>query len=239
MRFAHAVLAALLAAPVAQATLLAQSDAVGYWELSLATPQGTLPVTLTLTRDQSELSGTIATPFGTVPVTGTGMDEAIALGTRIAGTVIEIDLRATQEGDSLDGTVRFGAFGEFPFKGRRVPPPAPPTRTSPTTADAIADLNGRWNLKLAIAGIGEFPASAVFTQDGEKVTGVVSSIAGELVVTGTVVGKSLKLDFVAETPQGDIPVTLNGDIGDTSIAGKAVVPGVGEATWTATRAVVQ
>ncbi|MGE0448621.1 MAG: hypothetical protein AB7Q29_03470 [Vicinamibacterales bacterium] len=236
MRFAHAVLIIALSVLARPAVALAQTDPAGYWELSLDTPQGTIPVTLAITREENALSGTIGTPFGTVPVTGTRMDEAIALGTRVAGTVIEIDVQANIDGDALSGTARFAGFGEYPFTGRRVPPPPPPPELPPVP---ITDLNGRWNLKLSIAGLGELPASAVFKQEGEKITGVISSLVGEIVVTGTIVGTSLKLDFTAETPQGDVPVTLSGDIGETSIIGKASVAGVGEADWTATRAVVQ
>ncbi len=73
-------------------------------------------------------------------------------------------------------------------------------------------------------------------QEGEKLTGTINGPAGEMAIAGTVTGKSVKIDFEADTPQGKLPVTMTGDIGATSVSGKASIAGMGGADWTATRA---
>ena len=79
------------------------------------------------------------------------------------------------------------------------------------------------------------PATANFTQAGDKVTGTISSQAGETAVAGSMSGSALKLEFNVETPQGQITITMTGDLSATGIAGKASIVGLGEADWTATR----
>jgi hypothetical protein len=72
-------------------------------------------------------------------------------------------------------------------------------------------------------------------QDGDKVSGTMNSMAGSVVLAGTVTGKTVKFEFEAETPQGKLPITMTGDIGETGVTGKAAISGLGEADWTATR----
>ena len=74
-------------------------------------------------------------------------------------------------------------------------------------------MNGKWDIKLVIAGMGEMPATAVMKQDGDKISGTISGPAGDLAIAGTVTGKAVKIDFEADTPQGKLPVTMTGDIG--------------------------
>jgi hypothetical protein len=122
-------------------------------------------------------------------------------------------------------------------------PPAAAAAAAPAAAAAaaasgpITDLNGKWNVVLSIAGMGEIPAVANLKQEGDKLSGTLSGPAGDLVIAGTVTGRTVKIDFEADTPQGKLPVTMTGDMGDTSVTGKASIAGLGEADWTATRAV--
>jgi len=55
-------------------------------------------------------------------------------------------------------------------------------------------------------------------------------------VSGTAEGKALKLTLVAQTPNGEMTVTMTGDLeGDNIVNGKAEVAGLGEMEWTAKR----
>jgi hypothetical protein len=239
MKHVHTVLAAVVIA-LAPALASAQNGPAGNWEVTLVTPQGPQTINLTLNQEGTNLTGDLASPMGTVPVTGTANDDAVALTAKIEAMGLELGLNGKVAGDTIDGTVKFGDFGEFPFSGKRAAAPPPAAAAAPATpAGPITDLNGKWDVKLIIAGAGEFPAIATLKQEGEKVSGILSSIAGEVAVNGTVTGRSLKLDFTAETPQGSLPVTMTGDMGDTSIVGKANIAGLGEADWSATRAAVQ
>ena len=82
-------------------------------------------------------------------------------------------------------------------------------------------------------------ATAVIKQEGDKISGTLSGPAGDLAIAGSVTGRTVKIDFEAETPQGKLPVTMTGDMGATSVTGKATIAGMGEADWTATRSAVQ
>jgi hypothetical protein len=246
------VLAAAVCVVFAPETARAQSGPAGDWELSMTTPQGTNTVGLSISLAGDKVSGDLSSQLGSVPVSGTatGDDVAVSAEVSIQGMALQFGINGKVDGDAMNGTVKVGDFGEFPFTGKRVAkaaaPPAAATAAAATpagSADAsaapITDLNGKWDIKLAIAGMGEIPATAVIKQDGDKITGTLSGPAGDLVIAGTVIGRTVTIDFEAETPQGKLPVTMTGDMGATSVSGKATIAGLGEADWTATRAAVQ
>jgi hypothetical protein len=222
----------------------AQSGAAGNWQLTLQTPQGNQSVELALTQTGNAITGDLISAMGSVSVAGTSTADAVALTAKIEAMNLELGLNGKVAGDSMDGTVKFGDFGEFPFTGKRAAPKAaaPAASAAPAGAAAgtpITDVNGKWDLKLIVPGAGEIPATATLKQDGEKVSGTISSVAGEVAISGTLTGRALKLDFEADTPQGKLPITLTGDLGTAGITGKASIGGMGEADWTATRAAVQ
>jgi hypothetical protein len=45
-------------------------------------------------------------------------------------------------------------------------------------------------------------------------------------------GRTLKISFNVQTPLGEMPVTMTGDLGAQGFAGKADIAGMGEADWT-------
>ena len=66
--------------------------------------------------------------------------------------------------------------------------------------------------------------------------GTFGSQLGEVPVSGTTEGKALKLTMVAQTPNGDMTVTMTGDLdGDNIVNGKAEVAGLGQMEWSAKR----
>lgn len=220
----------------------AQTGPAGEWQITMNTPQGTTTSSLELTVTGDKVSGQLSNAMGPVAVTGTTANNAVKLGAEIniQGMSLTLAIDGTVAGDTMEGTVAVGDFGQFPFTGKRAGKAA--AAAAPTTAAAgaaITDLNGKWDVKLIIAGMGEMPATAVFKQTGDKLTGTLSGPAGDLDVAGTVTGKNVKIDFEAETPQGKLAVTMTGEIGATSVVGKASIAGMGEADWTATRAANQ
>jgi hypothetical protein len=246
--FSVLTVAGLLA--LAPGSAFAQSGAAGDWELSMTTPQGNTTVGLSLTLTADKVSGELSSPMGAVPVTGTATGNDVALSAELAvqGMNLEFGITGKVDGDTIAGNVKVGDFGEFPFTGKRVAKTAaaaPGAAAGPVASAAAAatgggpinDLNGKWNITLSIQGMGEIPAVAVLKQDGDKLTGTLSGPAGDLVIAGTVTGRTVKIDFEADTPQGKLPVSMTGDMGATSVTGKASIAGLGEADWTATRAV--
>lgn len=81
----------------------------------------------------------------------------------------------------------------------------------------------------------EMPLSAALTQDGDKVAGSLSSDQGEMAVKGTMTGNVLKLDFVAPTPNGDLAVTMTGNLTGGALIGTMNIAGLGDADWTGKR----
>ena len=246
MKYSIGVLAAVVLA-LSPTMALAQSGPAGSWDLSMTTPQGATTVGLTLSLTGDKVSGEMSSPLGAVPVAGTATasDVKVTADVNIQGMALTFTIDGKVAGDNMDGTVKIGDFGEFPFTGKRAAAKAaaaaPATAAAPAGAPgvAITDLNGKWDIKLVIPGMGEMPATAVLKQDGGKLTGTLTGPAGELVVAGTVDGTVVKIDFKAETPQGKLPITMTGAIGATSVVGKASIAGMGEADWTATRSAVQ
>lgn len=234
------VLAAAAVMALSPVLAFAQAGPAGEWRISMTTPQGTTDSTLELKVDGDKVTGQLSNAMGPVGVSGTTADNAVKLTAELniqnMSLTLAIDGKVT--GDTMDGTVKVGDFGEFPFTGKRAGAAAAAAAAAPTAAAgaAITDLNGKWDIKIVIAGMGEMPAVAVMKQEGEKLTGTINGPAGEMAIAGTVTGKSVKIDFEAETPQGKLPVTMTGDIGATSVSGKASIAGMGEADWTATRA---
>jgi len=83
---------------------------------------------------------------------------------------------------------------------------------------------------------GDMPANATLSDDNGKLTGTFGSQLGEVPVSGTAEGKMLKLTLVAQTPQGELTVTMTGDLdGDNIVNGKAEVSGLGQMEWSAKR----
>jgi hypothetical protein len=228
-----------LAAVLAASPVLAQGSVAGNWDITLTTPQGATTVNLKLTQDGDKVSGSIDSPMGSVPLAGTNTGGTLALTAHVElqGNAMDLGLNGKAEAESMTGVVKIGDFGEFPFTGKRGSATAAAAAAAPGAAavPAPTDANGKWNIVLTLGGAGSFPLTGTFKQDADKVSGVLTSMAGEVPVSGTMVGKTLKLEFKVDTPQGQLPITMTGDLGATGFAGKASIAGLGETDWTATR----
>jgi hypothetical protein len=231
-----------LAAPAfAQAT-----DLAGDWDVTIVSPQGPNTTRLTLKQDADKLDGMFKSPMGELPVKGTvtGSDVKITFTIDIQGQGLDIALNGKANGGTIAGTAVFGTFGEGEFTAKKVDAtsaaaPAAAAAATPaaaTAASASTAVNaaGKWDVLLKTPQ-GEFPATATFAVDGDKVTGTFGSQMGEAPITGTISGKSIKLKMNAQTPQGDMTVDLTGDLdGDNIVNGKADVMGM-QLDWTAKR----
>ena len=91
-------------------------------------------------------------------------------------------------------------------------------------------MTGRWNVVLTMPQ-GSVPLAAALKQDGESVTGTISSPLGEQPVAGTMVGTTLRAEFKIATPQGDMVVSMIGELSPTGLTGKSSVAGLGESDW--------
>jgi hypothetical protein len=246
-------ISAFVLALVACAPLAAFAQGIaGDWELTLDTPQGANTVNLTLTQAGDKITGTLSSPMGAVQIAGTatGADWKATGNIDAGGAALEMGFTGKIAGDTQTGSVKFGDFGEFPFTGKRAgakatgAPAAAAAAAAPAVAASTAggaasagNISGKWDVMLSVPGAGDLPALVTITQAAEKVTGTISSAAGgDVAIAGTMTGNALKLQFTAETPNGNIPVTMTGTLAAGAFTGKATIEGLGEADWTGKRA---
>ena len=94
----------------------------GTWKLTLNTPMGDRPVTVTLNTDGNDLSGNFESPQGEQAFDGgTVSGDEATWSTMFNGAMgeMQLDFVGKVEGDTIDGTVQFGSFGSGTFNGTR------------------------------------------------------------------------------------------------------------------------
>jgi hypothetical protein len=228
----------LLCAPALAA---AQTDLSGDWVLTITSPQGPRDLSAKLKQDGEKLTGTVVTPRGETALEGTitGAAVKIAWKAEVQGQPFPITLTGKLEDGALKGKADFGGMAEGDWSAKRgtLTPPATPSTTSTastsSTSTPPADIAGSWDITFKTLA-GEYTAKAVITQDGDKVSGTVANQMGQQPLSGTMEGKTLKMSFISKTANGDIPVSLTGDLDGETMAGKADLGGLpGE--WTAKR----
>ena len=95
---------------------------------------------------------------------------------------------------------------------------------------AQSTVAGSWDL--AINGPeGPITAGAVLKQDGDKVTGTLSSPQGETQVAGTMTGKTMALQFTVTTPQGNLDIKVTAEVNGSEMKGMMDF-GMGQADFT-------
>jgi len=239
--------AAFIAAPA-----YAQTDITGDWQLTVNSPMGPRTTPLSLKQDGEKVTGKFKSQAGELPVSGTlvGDDLKLAFTLNVQGNPIDITLTGKVSGASIAGTANFGGLGEGEFTAKPAPaatdaaattpnetsPITPATTTAPpANGGTPSNAAGIWIVTFVTPG-GEFPATATLAQDGGTLSGTFGSHLGEAPVSGTLDGHALKLTMIAKTPQGDVDVSLTGDVdGDSIVNGKAEVTGMGQMAWSAKR----
>jgi hypothetical protein len=98
----------------------------------------------------------------------------------------------------------------------------------------VTDVTGRWNVLVTVPQ-GSLPLSATLKQEGDLVSGSIKSPLGDVPVAGTMVGTTLKLEFKTAAPQGEMVVTMSGELGPNGLTGKSAIAGLGESDWVGTR----
>jgi hypothetical protein len=240
-RFAAAALVLLTAA-----SATAQTTVAGDWDVTIQTMQGPNTVRVTFKQDGEKVSGVLKSRMGEMPFEGgtlTGSDLKFSFTVPVQGQTLEITMTGKVEAAAITGKANFGGFGEGDWTAKRAEAEtaaAPATTTAPaettsTTTTTATSVNGKWDV-IVKTQMGDLPVTADLTETAGKVSGTLVGPAGPVEVTGTIEGATLKLSFTAPTPQGDIPITMTGDVNGDAIAGKAEFGGMGQAEWTAKRA---
>jgi len=105
----------------------------------------------------------------------------------------------------------------------------------PFTLLAQSDVTGDWEITIT-SPLGARTTPISLKQEGEKLTGMFKSQAGELPVEGSVVGGDLTLAFTMKFQGQSLPVTMTGIVDGASIKGKADFGGMAEGDFSARRA---
>jgi len=234
-------LALLTASPV-----FAQTNITGDWDVTVVSPQGPNTTPVSFKQDGDKVSGVFKGAQGELPFDGgsmTGNDLKFTFTINFQGNSLPITLTGKVDGATMAGKADFGGFAEGDWSAKRsaattTTSTATTTTTSTTTTKTVttgAGFGGKWDVMMKTPA-GDMPANATLSDTDGKVTGTFGSQLGEVPVSGTAEGKALKLTLVAQTPQGDMTVTMTGDLdGDNIVNGKAEVSGLGQMEWSAKR----
>jgi hypothetical protein len=242
------VLVVALAWIVSAQTSSAQVDISGTWIVTVDSPQGQMQIDTNFKQVGEKVTGDVTSPMGSVEFAGTLVKDELTVtySVPVQGQTLEIRMTGKVADDTIAGALELAGMGQVPWSAKRKPanaaaatPPAGAVAVSaaPSTNGAAASsgVTGKWNITVQM-GPNAMPLTAALKQDGEAVTGSIGSPLGDLPVTGTMIGTTLKLQFTAQTPQGDMAVTMTGELGPDGLAGKTSVAGLGESDWSAKRA---
>src|SRR3954470_9662598 len=221
-------LSLLVASPV-----FAQTDVTGEWDVTVTSPQGTNTTPVTFKQEGGKVSGVFKSPQGTLPFEGgtmTGSDLKFTFTINAQGMELPITLTGKVDGATITGKADFGGFAEGDWSAKRsgaapaataAAPVAPAAAAPAATAAAGVGFGGKWD-EMMKTPAGDMPANATLSDDNGKLSGTFGSQLGEVPVSGTTEGKMLTLTLVAQTPQGELTVTMTGDLdGDNIVNGKA------------------
>ena len=96
---------------------------------------------------------------------------------------------------------------------------------------AQADIDGDWDLSIN-GPEGPITAMASLKQNGEKVTGSITSPQGAVELAGTYKAKKVELAFQIQSPNGPLDIKVNGDVDGADMKG-IIDFGMGMADFTA------
>ena len=235
IRLSAVVLASAL---LIAATANAQTDISGAWEVTFDSPQGPATIDATFMQVGESVDGVVTTPLGAVTFTGALINSALSMASTLdlQGNKLDIALKARLTGDTMAGHLAIGGLGEIPWTAKRKAATSaggvPPAPQEPT---AGVDVSGQWDIAMQMSSGATFTTIATLKQAGEEVTGSLSGQAGSEPLNGTMVGKTLTLQFRAATAQGDVAIAMRGELDAGGLRGTLTIPGVGEVAWTGKR----
>ena len=96
---------------------------------------------------------------------------------------------------------------------------------------AQASISGDWDLNIN-GPEGVITATATLKQDGEKVSGSITSPQGTVELAGTYKAKKVELAFQIQSPNGPLDIKVNGDVDGADMKG-IIDFGMGMADFTA------
>jgi hypothetical protein len=110
--------------------------------------------------------------------------------------------------------------------------PSPKTAPTPPPAAArITDVSGTWELNVE-SPMGSRASDAIFTQTGETLGGKMVSPRGEVPLTGTVSGDTVKFGINVNVQGQSLQIDYSGIVTGDTMSGTVVFGSFGDGKWT-------
>jgi hypothetical protein len=106
-------------------------------------------------------------------------------------------------------------------------PPPPP-------AAKVTDVSGTWELNVE-SPMGSRASDAIFTQSGESLGGKMVSPRGEVPLTGTVSGDTVKFGINVNVQGQNLQIDYTGTVTGDTMSGTVVFGSFGDGKWTGKR----
>src|SRR6516164_4731517 len=167
------ILAAALAIPAAaSAQTTPAADAIGTWNTSFNTQNGTIPATLTFKKSGEKITGTLASDQGSTELEAELKGKALTVwfNYNANGQSIPIEMSGTIDGDTAKGTMTAGGSPAGDWTATRAKDAKDTkgaTDTKAPAASSMQALTGDWAMTLQLDQINATPALTL-KQDGEK-----------------------------------------------------------------------
>jgi hypothetical protein len=95
-------------------------SADGTWKTTINSPMGVQEGTLTIATSGATFTGSMQTAQGAQDVSGKVDGNTLTWGSKLTQPFpIDLEFTVTVNGDSMEGSVKAGAFGSSPLKGVR------------------------------------------------------------------------------------------------------------------------
>ncbi len=107
-------------------------------------------------------------------------------------------------------------------------PPPPPV------AAKVTDVSGTWELNVE-SPMGSRASDAIFTQSGETLGGKMVSSRGEVPLTGTIDGDTVKFGINVNVQGQSLQIDYSGTVTGDTMSGTVVFGSFGDGKWTGKR----
>ena len=94
----------------------------GNWQLTISSPMGERPASLSITETTGNIEGSLTTGMGISPIYGYADESSVAFSASVQGPMgaVKLEFAGTITGDEVSGEMQFGSMGSGPWNGARV-----------------------------------------------------------------------------------------------------------------------
>ncbi|MBI3649749.1 MAG: hypothetical protein HY231_01735 [Acidobacteria bacterium] len=200
--------------------------AIGSWDMTLETPQGTRNFPFHLKEENGKLLP--SPPFKSAEVKG----DAITMHMTVKFQENDLEITYTDKiaGDAMSGDADFGGLAQGTWTAKRKA--AGSTPASGSAAAAAVNVTGTWSATVETSQ-GSGTPTFTFKQEGETLSGNYKGQLGEAPLNGSVKGNDITFNIKLSVQGQDFDITYSGKVEGTTMKGKAMLGPLGEANWTA------